>query len=57
MTLEKLCFQAEQQVLGGILLVENALPSVADKLKDRDFGREAHANIFAAMKKVHERGE
>lgn len=41
--------EAEQAVLGGILINNDALNSVVDVLAPEDFYREAHAVIFEAM--------
>ncbi|WP_456432159.1 replicative DNA helicase [Thermosulfuriphilus sp.] len=49
--------EAEQCVLGSILIENNALLKVVEILKPEDFYREAHAKIFATMLDLFERGE
>jgi replicative DNA helicase len=41
--------QAEQAVLGGLMLAPASLPKVADWLKPEDFYREDHAEIYRAI--------
>jgi replicative DNA helicase len=48
---------AEQSILGGILLDNQALPSVLEILEDRDFYSESHRKIFAAIVDLSERNE
>ncbi|HFB83450.1 MAG TPA: replicative DNA helicase, partial [Thermodesulfatator sp.] len=49
--------EAEQCVLGSILIENSALLKVVEILRPEDFYREAHAKIFAAMLDLFERGE
>jgi replicative DNA helicase len=49
--------EAEQSVVGGVLLDNSALDQVLDIVQEGDFYREAHKKIFAAMREMHERGE
>ncbi len=49
--------EAEQCVLGSILLKEGALAKVLDILSDQDFYREAHKTIFAALVALFEKNE
>ncbi len=49
--------EAEQSVLGGILLDNTALDRVVETLKAEDFYREAHRKIFRAMLQLAERNE
>ncbi len=45
--------EAEQAVLGAMLLDRNAVVVAMEKLQDDDFYREAHRVIFEAMEKLH----
>jgi replicative DNA helicase len=47
---------AEQSVLGGLLLAINAWDQVADVLVEEDFYREDHRTIFRAISELHELG-
>jgi replicative DNA helicase len=49
--------EAEQSVLGSILIDRDALIEVADFLKPEDFYRQAHARIYAVMIDLSERRE
>ncbi len=49
--------EAEQAVLGGILINNDALNQVADILESEDFYREAHASIFNVMLRLYEKDE
>ena len=49
--------EAEQAVLGTILLQDKALLKVIDSLADKDFYRDAHKTIFSAMVTLFERRE
>lgn len=49
--------EAEQSVLGAVLLRAQALDQVADILKPEDFYRSAHGHIFQAMLDLWNRGE
>jgi replicative DNA helicase len=49
--------EAEQAVLGSILIDRDALIQVADTLRPEDFYRRAHAIIYQAMLDVYEGGE
>src|SRR5262249_60376695 len=48
---------AEQSVLGGILLDNGALDRLAEILHADDFYREAHRKVFRAMQALSERNE
>jgi replicative DNA helicase len=48
---------AEQSVLGGILLDNTALDRLAEVLQADDFYREAHRKIFRGMRRLSERSE
>src|SRR5262249_24117344 len=48
---------AEQSVLGGILLDNAALDRLAEVLQADDFYREAHRKVFRAMQALSERNE
>jgi replicative DNA helicase len=48
---------AEQSVLGGILLDNTALDRLAEVLQADDFYREAHRKIFRGMQRLSERSE
>ena len=49
--------EAEQSVLGGILLDNQGLNPVLEVITSRDFYSEAHRRIFEAMINLSERGE
>ena len=46
--------EAEQSVLGGLLLSASAWDQVADKVTETDFYREDHRLIFRAIRDLHE---
>ncbi|HGG58596.1 MAG TPA: replicative DNA helicase [Gammaproteobacteria bacterium] len=49
--------EAEQAVLGGLLLDNNAWDQVADRVTEEDFYRQDHRLIFRAIAALAERGE
>jgi len=49
--------EAEQGVLGSMLLDRDAIARVLEALRSEDFYRDAHRTIFAAMIDLFERGE
>jgi replicative DNA helicase len=49
--------EAEQSVLGAILVRPEALDRIADLIAPEDFYREAHGRIFQAMLDLYGRGE
>ena len=49
--------EAEQSVLGSILIDRDAIIEVADFLKPEDFYRQAHGRIYAVMLDLSERRE
>ncbi|GAA5346708.1 replicative DNA helicase [Planifilum fimeticola] len=49
--------EAEQAVLGAILMDPHALTLVAERLRPDDFYRQGHQRLFQAMLNVAERGE
>ena len=49
--------EAEQSVLGGVLLDNDVLPSVLEILGGEEFYRAAHRTIFGAVIKLFERNE
>ncbi len=49
--------EAEQAVLGAILLDNAAFPKALEVIKERQFYREAHRKIFASMSDLFERNE
>lgn len=49
--------EAEQAVLGGILVDSNSLTELLDTLKPKHFYRPAHLKLFTAMVELFERGE
>jgi replicative DNA helicase len=51
--------EAEQSVLGAVLLSDTALPAliIDERLHPEDFYREAHGIVFAAMLELHSAGE
>lgn len=46
--------EAEQSVLGGLMLSARAWDQVADKITDTDFYREDHRLIFQAVRDLHD---
>lgn len=40
--------EAEQSVLGSLIIERNAVTSVMEELQETDFYRESHRQIFAA---------
>ncbi|HEY5629146.1 MAG TPA: replicative DNA helicase [Candidatus Limnocylindrales bacterium] len=49
--------EAEQSVLGAVLIDRDAIIEIADFLKPEDFYRQAHARIYTAMLDLSERRE
>jgi replicative DNA helicase len=49
--------QAEQAVLGGMLLSRTAIPEVLKRLAPADFYQPAHQNLYDAILRLHGRGE
>ncbi|NHH99895.1 MULTISPECIES: replicative DNA helicase [Oceanimonas] len=49
-------FEAEQSVLGGLLLDNNAWDRVAEKVSDTDFYSRPHRLIFQAMQRLSQTG-
>ena len=49
--------EAEQAVLGAILLENESLPSALEVLKPEDFYKEAHKKIFISMLDLYEKNE
>jgi replicative DNA helicase len=49
--------EAEQSVLGSILLDNNALTTALELLKHEDFYRESHRKIFSAMSDLFDKNE
>ena len=49
--------EAEQSILGAVLLEKHAMNKVLEVLSHEDFYKEAHQRIFLAMVDLYERGE
>ena len=49
--------EAEQSVLGAMLIEKEAIPKVMEILRDTDFYREAHRVIFNAMRELYNKNE
>ncbi|WP_448508837.1 replicative DNA helicase [Immundisolibacter sp.] len=49
--------EAEQSVLGGLLLESEAWDVVSDRLVDEDFYRHDHRLIYQAIRRVHDQGQ
>jgi len=49
--------EAEQSVLGSMLLDKDAIPVVAEILKDEDFYREDHSEIYEAIMDLFDKAE
>jgi len=50
-------YEAEQSVLGAILLDKEVLSSVTEIISSQDFYREDHREIFEAIMDLYEKGE
>ena len=49
--------EAEQAILGGVLINNDAMNQIMDILSPDDFYREAHVSIFQGMVQLYDRGE
>ena len=49
--------EAEQSLLGSLLIDKDAVTKIADRAKPEDFYRESHQHIFEAMLQLYERHE
>lgn len=49
--------EAEQAVLGGIMIENDAINRIVEFVEEGDFYRESHRKIFRAMAELSERGE
>lgn len=49
--------EAEQSVLGAMLIDKNAVSTVTETLLPEDFYREAHRVIYSAMLTLHTKNE
>lgn len=49
--------EAEQSILGGLLLESSAFDQVGDLLLEEDFYRPAHQTIYRAIKELHAKSE
>ena len=49
--------EAEQSVIGAMLIDKNAVALVTEKLMPEDFYRQAHRVIFSAMLTLHSKNE
>ena len=49
--------EAEQSVLGALLIDRDAVIEVADFLRPQDFYRQAHATIYDAVLELYDRRE
>jgi len=49
--------EAEQSVLGSILLDKNLLPDIAGRLKSEDFYLEQHKEIYEAILDLYEQNQ
>lgn len=48
---------AEQSVLGGLMLEQDAWDHVSDLLTENDFYKPSHRTIYAALRELHRRGQ
>src|SRR3989344_3659360 len=48
--------EAEQSVLGALMLDKDAIINVADILRSDDFYKPAHSKIYSAILKIYEKG-
>ena len=49
--------EAEQSLLGGLILDKNAIIKVADFLRPQDFYKRIHSEIYSACQELFEKGE
>ena len=49
--------EAEQAVLGGLMLSPEAWDEISDSISDYDFFRPAHKKIFSALKELTKKGQ
>ncbi|MBW7900259.1 MAG: replicative DNA helicase [Rhodocyclaceae bacterium] len=49
--------EAEQSVLGGLLLDNSAYDRISDRVSEGDFYRDEHRRIFRAIQRLQERGK
>lgn len=49
--------EAEQSILGGLMLDSSALDDVEEIIQEQDFYRPAHQRIYTAIKELHHRNE
>ncbi|MBI4435128.1 replicative DNA helicase, partial [Candidatus Uhrbacteria bacterium] len=49
--------EAEQSLLGSLLIDKDAVTKIADRVRPEDFYRESHLHIFEAMLQLYERHE
>lgn len=49
--------EAEQAILGGVLINNDAINQIIDILSPEDFYREAHARLFEGMRHLYDQGE
>ncbi len=49
--------EAEQSVLGGLLLDGGAYDKISDAIAENDFYRDEHRRIFRAIQRLQERGK
>jgi len=49
--------EAEQSLLGSLLIDKDAVTKIADRVRPEDFYRESHQHIFEAMLQLYERHE
>ncbi len=49
--------EAEQSILGGLMLDREALDQVGDMLVSEDFYKPAHQRIYTAIKELHSKGQ
>ena len=49
--------EAEQSLLGSLLIDKDAVTNIADRIRPEDFYRESHQHIFEAMLQLFERHE
>ncbi|MEA3449414.1 MAG: replicative DNA helicase [Patescibacteria group bacterium] len=49
--------EAEESLLGGLLIDKDAIIKIADILNEKDFYKSAHANIFNTIKELYSRNE
>ena len=49
--------EAEQSILGGLMLEQEAWDEIADLINEDDFYKPSHRKIFSAIKELHKHNQ